>query len=128
MTYLKYKFSILTTRRRIEVAVLDTINTIDLSVAGTPSIVIRDLSEYATLPFLAAFDVPSPSDPEASPSPSKERKPTRRVTYIALTKKVMPLLLDIFLQFRGTVGIYNDETVESIISVSSVTDNYAMCQ
>ena len=82
---------------------------IDLSVPGSPSLVIRDLSEYATLPFLAAFEV------QAGP---KTQSPPKRITYIALSKKTMPMLVDLFLRFKTNVGIYLDGTVESVLSVS----------
>ena len=81
---------------------------IDLSIPGSPSLVIRDLSEYATLPFLAAFDV--------QPGP-KTQSPPKRITYIALSKKMMPMLVDLFLRFKDNVGIYLDGTVESVLSV-----------
>jgi hypothetical protein len=115
----------LTGAKSVEAAVLDTINSVDLSVSGAASIVLRDLSEYATLPFIAAFSVSRASS--ADLPKSQEHKPTKRVTYIALTKKVTPLLLDIFLQFRGTVDIYNDETVESILSVRVFVRFTATC-
>ena len=67
-----------------------------------------------TLPFLAAFDVPS-NQSEAASGPSKE---VPRVTYIGVAKKVMPLLLDIFMRFKSYDEIYSDETVEAILSVS----------
>ena len=82
---------------------------IDLSIPGSPSLVIHDLSEYATLPFLAAFDV--------QPG-SRSQSPPKRITYIALSKKTMPMLVELFLRFKADVGIYVDGTVESILSVS----------
>lgn len=81
---------------------------IDLSISGSPSLVIRDLSEYTTLPFMAAFDVP--------PSPRKQTPP-QRVTYIALSKKTMPMLVELFLRFKADVDIYVDGTVECVLSV-----------
>ena len=82
---------------------------IDLSIPDSPSLVIRDLSEYATLPFLAAFDV------QSGP---KSQSPPKRITYIALSKKTMPMLVELFLRFKDNVGIYLDGTVESVLSVS----------
>ena len=92
-----------------QAVVLDTIVGIDLSIPGSPSLVIRDLSEYATLPFLAAFDV------QGGP---KSQSPPKRITYIALSKKTMPMLVELFLRFKANVGIYLDGTVESVLSVS----------
>lgn len=74
---------------------------------GVPSLILRDLSEYATLPFMAAFDVPSPGT-----------KPQKRVSYIAISKKVMPQLVDLFLKFRANPEIYVNGTLEAILSVS----------
>ena len=82
---------------------------IDLLIPGSPSLVIRDLSEYATLPFLASFDV------QRGP---KSQSPPKRITYIALSKKTMPMLVELFLRFKDNVGIYVDGTVESVLSVS----------
>lgn len=85
---------------------------IDLSVPGSPSLVIRDLSEYVTLPFLAAFDV------QPSPRNQNLQTPQKRITYIALSKKTMPMLVDLFLRFKTNVEIYVDGTIESVLSVS----------
>lgn len=82
---------------------------VDLSVAGSPSLVMRDLSEYVTLPFMAAFDVQSHS---------QARAPQKRVTYIALAKKTMPMLVDLFLQFKSSPEVYLDGTVEALLAVS----------
>ena len=76
---------------------------------GVPSLILRDLSEYATLPFMAAFDVPSSTT-----------RPQKRVSYIALSKKVMPQLVDLFLRFKTNPEIYVDGTLEAILSVSRV--------
>ena len=85
---------------------------IDLSIPDSSSLVIRDLSEYVTLPFLAAFD--------AQPNPKNQslQTPQKRVTYIALSKKTMPMLVELFLRFKTNVGIYVDGTLESVLSVS----------
>lgn len=74
---------------------------------GVPSLILRDLSEYATLPFMAAFDVPSSGT-----------KPQKRVSYIALSKKTMPQLVDLFLKFKTNPEIYVNGTLEAILSVS----------
>lgn len=92
---------------------MDTISGIDFSVPGSPSLVMQDLSNYATLPFLAAFDVPN-SNPQS-------QTPQKRVTYIALTKKTMPVLVDLYLRFKESEAIYADGTLESILSVSIFT-------
>lgn len=93
--------------------VMDAIDEIELSTAGVPSLIMRDLSEYITLAFLASFDVQ-----EAAASGSKtNRPPQKRVTYIALSKKTMPQVVTLFLQFKDNATIYNDGTVEAILSV-----------
>lgn len=70
---------------------------------------MRDLSEFATLPFLAAFDVP------ANP---KSQTPQKRITYIALAKKTMPMLVDLFLRFKEREEIFVDGTIEAVLSVT----------
>jgi hypothetical protein len=93
---------------------VDAIDEIDLSVSGVPSLVLSDLSEYITLPFLAAFDVQEPS---ITVSSSKNTRSQKRVTYIALSKRTMPQVVKLFLQFKENPVIYNDGTVEAILSV-----------
>jgi hypothetical protein len=91
----------------VQVAVSDVIQDIDMTSPGVPSLILRDLSEYATLPFMAAFDVPS-----------SDSKPQKRVSYIALSKKTMPQLVDLFLKFKASPEIYTNGTLEVILSVS----------
>ena len=88
---------------------MEVIQDIDMMSAGVPSLILRDLSEYATLPFMAAFDVPSSTT-----------KPQKRVSYIALSKKAMPQLVDLFLRFKANSEIYVNGTLEAILSVSSM--------
>lgn len=94
---------------------MDAVDGIDLSSAGAPSLILRDLSEYSTLPFLAAFDVPEL--PSAANTPSQKSKTQKRVTYIALSKKSMPQLVELFLRFKEDADIYLDGTIESIFAV-----------
>jgi hypothetical protein len=86
-----------------------TIEGIDLSIPGSSSLVMRDLSEYATLPFLAAFEVP------AQP---KSQTPPKRISYIAICKKTMPMLVDLFLRFKDQIEVYVDGTLEAVVSVA----------
>lgn len=99
---------------------MEAIDGIELSGVGVPSLILRDLSEFSTLPFIAAFDAPDPQAAGRSPgTSSKQGRDTRkRVTYIALSKKTMPLLVDMFLRFKDNTDIYVDGTVEAIFSVS----------
>ena len=104
-----------------EGAVVDAIDDMNLTVMGVPSLVLRDLSEYVTLPFLAAFDVVISSDAtsQASAGAKQGRNPQKRITYIALAKKIMPQLVDLYLRFKDNADIYNDGTLEAIFSVCS---------
>ncbi|KAJ6531650.1 hypothetical protein DFH09DRAFT_1409114 [Mycena vulgaris] len=95
----------------VQAIVVETIVDLDLSAPGCPSLVMRDLSEFATLPFLAAFDVP--------PNP-KAQTPQKRITYIALAKKIMPMLVDLFLRFKAREEIYIDGTIEAVLSAYSI--------
>jgi hypothetical protein len=97
--------------------VITTVSGIDLSVPGSPSLVMKDLSEYATLAFLAAFDV------QPQPNSHTPQTPQKRVTYIALSKKVMPKLVELFMRFKQSPEIYSDGTVEAVLSVSGVASS-----
>ena len=92
----------------------------DLSVTGSPSLFMRDLSELLTLPYLGSFDVQSQETDSLRHAPP-------RVTYIALTKKVMPMLLEMFMKFKDDDAIYADETVEIVCSVRSKIDIWMSC-
>ncbi|KAI0073983.1 hypothetical protein K474DRAFT_1774330 [Panus rudis PR-1116 ss-1] len=105
----------------VQSVVMEAINSIDLSAPGTPSLILRDLSEYSTLPFLAAFDAPpAPSERNASASPQSSRTQPKRVSYIALSKKTMPLLVELFLRFKDHAAIYADGTLEAIFSAYAI--------
>jgi hypothetical protein len=94
--------------------VLDTLARLDLSGPGSSSLVIRDLAECITLPFLAAFDVRIPS--------STPKAAQKRVTYIALSKKAMPRVVELYLQFKSDAAIYTDGTLETVINVCGSSD------
>ncbi|CAE6416233.1 unnamed protein product [Rhizoctonia solani] len=98
----------------VQSVVLDAVLDFDLSLPGLPSLVLTDLSEFATLAFLAAFDVP-----DANPS-GDARRPPRRVTYIALAKRIMPVVVEIYSRFKATVDIYEDGTLDHILSAYSI--------
>ncbi|KIJ91398.1 hypothetical protein K443DRAFT_115078 [Laccaria amethystina LaAM-08-1] len=98
----------------VQAVVMDTIINIDLTTKGSPSLVIRDLSEYATLAFLAGFDV------QPQPKSQTPQTPQKRVTYIALSKKTMPLLVDLLMQFKADREIYVDGTFEAVLSAYSI--------
>jgi hypothetical protein len=98
---------------------MDAISGIDLSLAGSPSLVMRDLAEYSTLPFLAAFDA-QPTSSSTVPDTPKSAVPQKRITYIGLVKKTMPMLVDLFLRFKHNTDIYVDGTLEAVLSVSKL--------
>ena len=97
---------------------MDTITNIDLDVPGSPSLVMRDLADYATLPFLAAIDV------QPHPRTQQIQTPQKRITYIALSKRAMPMLVELFLRFKANVDVYVDRTLESVLSVRIISRCY----
>ncbi|EJC99516.1 uncharacterized protein FOMMEDRAFT_142756 [Fomitiporia mediterranea MF3/22] len=102
----------------VQTTVVGAMNDVDLSVAGASSLVLRDLSEILTLPYLGAFDVHGPAGDPARPS--KDPRVSKRVTYIGLTKKITTMLLEIFLRFKEVEVIYADGTLESVFSAFAV--------
>ncbi|KAF8345051.1 hypothetical protein F5887DRAFT_1282803 [Amanita rubescens] len=94
----------------LQSVIMDTVLDINLSSPGTPSLVIRDMSEYATFPFLASFDLQNQNSKTA---PSK-------VTYVALSKKAMPLLVDLYLRFKDNIDLYMDRSMEALLSAYSI--------
>ncbi|CDO76858.1 hypothetical protein BN946_scf185033.g55 [Trametes cinnabarina] len=105
----------------VQSVVMEAVDSIDLTAPGVASLVLRDLSEYATLPFLAAFDVQAAPPSSAVPSTSKpSRTGVQRVTYIALSKRTIPLLVELFLRFKEDVAIYADGTIEALFAAYSI--------
>jgi hypothetical protein len=114
----------------LQANVVDTVNGIELTEVGAPSLILRDLSEYATLAFIASFDVPRAqslgsisSATAQAPLPATAATtspPRKRITYIALTKMCMPRLADLFLQFKEKDEIFVDGTVEALFSAYAV--------
>ena len=102
---------------------MEAVGGIELTETGTPSHILRDLSEYATLAFIASFDVPEVPKHEAklaattSPSAQQQQK---RITYIALAKICMPKLAELFLQFKDKDEVFVDEIVEAVLSAYAV--------
>ncbi|CCO28933.1 Protein MON2 homolog [Rhizoctonia solani AG-1 IB] len=94
--------------------VLDAVLDFDLNLPGLPSLVLTDLSEFATLAFLASFDVPDIN------TGSDARKPPRRVTYIGMAKRVMPTVVEIYTRFKTSVDIYEDGTLDRMLSAYSI--------
>lgn len=90
------------------------VSTIKLDARGSASLIIRDLSEFATLAYVASFDAP----PESTSTSSSAKLPPKRITYIALTKKTIPLLVELYQKFKDDILIYVDGTLEAVLSVS----------
>jgi len=93
---------------------MNTISSISPTIPLSPSLILSDISSYATLPFLAAFDVP---ETQTSVTTAPSRQPPKRVTYIALAKKTMPILVDLFMKYKDSPQIYSDGSVEAVLSV-----------
>lgn len=64
---------------------MEAVSSITLAAPGIP-LVLRDLSQYATLPFLAAFDVPDASTSSGLLSITSSRA-TKRATSPSVTRK-----------------------------------------
>ncbi|KAH9013194.1 hypothetical protein EDB84DRAFT_1533406 [Lactarius hengduanensis] len=107
----------------VQAIVMDAVGGIELTETGTPSYILRDLSEYATLAFIASFDVPEVPKhgtklaATTSPPTSQQQK---RITYIALAKVCMPKLADLFLRFKDKDEVFVDEIVEAVLSAYAV--------
>lgn len=110
---------------------MDTVDGIELTEVGASSYILRDLSEYATLAFIASFDVPqAPKLQSAEPSTAAAQAPAttttttppqqKRITYIALAKMCMPRLAELFSRFKGQDEIFADGTVEAVLSAYAV--------
>ena len=104
---------------------MDTVNGIELTEPGAPSHILRDLSEYATLAFIASFDVPQVHRQGAKPftvvqAPASTPPQHKRITYIALTKMCMPRLAELLLQFKEKDEVFVEGTVEAVLSAYAV--------
>ncbi|KAG9017683.1 hypothetical protein FRB90_000273 [Tulasnella sp. 427] len=101
----------------LQASVLEAIAGVQLSVPGSPSALISDVAEYSTLAFLAAFEYEEQSLPGMA---ADRKRPTKRVTYIALAKKTMPMLLELYMRFKDVKDIYEDGTIETVFSAFSI--------
>jgi hypothetical protein len=101
------------------------VNGIELTEPGAPSHILRDLSEYATLAFIASFDVPQVHGQSSKPftavqAPASMTPQHKRITYIALAKICMPKLAELFLQFKEKDEVFVDGTVGAVLSAYAV--------
>jgi hypothetical protein len=87
---------------------------VDMLVPGSPSLILSDFSYFVTLPFVAAYDL------NQTPTLSQvEGKPIlKKVTYIAICKRAMPVLAHLYNRFKASVDIYADGTMDAILAVS----------
>ena len=94
----------------VQASILEVLAAIKLEIPGAASAVLTDLAEYLTLAFIAAFD----SEVEL---PGRGAKPVQRVSYIALSKEVMPHVLWLFQRFKEDSSIYEQGAVERMFAV-----------
>lgn len=104
---------------------MDTVDSIELTEPGAPSHILRDLSEYATLAFIASFDVPQTHRQSVKlaavvQAPGTAPPLHKRITYIALAKMCMPKMAELFLQFKEKDEVFVDGTVEAVFSAYAV--------
>jgi len=93
---------------------MQTLEGLQINDASVSSLVLCDVAEYSTLAFLASFEYEEP----LLAAGQTDRKPTKkRITYIGLSKKTMPLLVNLFLRFQDELEIYENGTLERILSV-----------
>lgn len=79
-------------------------DSVDLLVPGFPSILLKDLAGFVALAFSGTI-----------PQESKARP--RKLTYIAVSKRAIPRLSQLYLRFKGAAEIYADGTVDTIFAV-----------
>ncbi|KAH7100328.1 hypothetical protein BKA62DRAFT_706688 [Auriculariales sp. MPI-PUGE-AT-0066] len=102
----------------VQANIFKVLESLDLTVPLSPSLVLRDLAEYATLPFLAGFDFEPPT--MTSDASVIKTKTTKRVSYIAVSKRAMPWLVELYLQFEDMSQIYADGTLEAVVAAYSI--------
>jgi hypothetical protein len=79
-------------------------DSVDLLVPGFSSILLKDLAGFVTLAF-------------SRTSPQEIKGKRRKLTYIAVSKRAIPQLSQLYLRFKGTPEMYADGTVEAIFTV-----------
>lgn len=95
----------------VQSAVYDALQALQLaSLPGLPSLVLVDLADYATLAYYAGFTVEG--------AVSKSTSVPKQVTYIALSKKAMPRVVELCDAFKTETQLYSDGTIEHVLSVS----------
>ncbi|KZV66097.1 hypothetical protein PENSPDRAFT_689284 [Peniophora sp. CONT] len=100
----------------VQAVVLDAATAFEAQkVQGAPSVLLGDVAEYATLAFLGAFDAPPPMHIQA-----QNKATGLRVTYVALCKKSLPLLVQLFLRFKCDSRIWSDGTLERVLAALAI--------
>ena len=99
-----------------QASIIDIVQAIDLAESGIPSLIMRDLSEFSLLAFLAGCHAHPTlvSGPETPVLTSMHK----HVTYIRLSKKMMPMLVELYMQFKDHAKTYKDGTLEAVLLVS----------
>ncbi|GAA5982776.1 hypothetical protein JCM10908_006780 [Rhodotorula pacifica] len=96
----------------LQATVLEVVAAVKLDeLPGAAAAVITELSEYVTLAFTASFD---------APSYGSVGKAGQRVTYIALTKEVMPHIQWLFNKYRDDPSVYEDGALERVLEAYSL--------
>jgi hypothetical protein len=72
---------------------------------------MKDLAYFVTLAFSGTVRSP------VVDAPPESRIKSKPLTYIALCKRVMPLLAHMYSRFKGSSDIYADGTVGAILAV-----------
>ncbi|KAG1875783.1 hypothetical protein F4604DRAFT_1903720 [Suillus subluteus] len=103
----------------LQVVVLDAIADISPTGPGVPSLILQYLSKFSTLPFPVVFHAPilSPDSPGTPIAASFQKQNT----YIALSKKVTPLIVELYMCFKDELEIYEDGTMEAVFSAYSIS-------
>ncbi|KAG8801542.1 hypothetical protein FRC17_006613 [Serendipita sp. 399] len=96
--------------------ILAVFDSIDLVVPGSPSLLLADLAYFITLAFTSSSDL---HDLSTVPRGNDSIK-VKKVTYIALCKRVMPLLAHLYSRFKKLPDIYANGTVEAILAAYSI--------
>ena len=105
----------------VQASILEVLAAIKLEIPGAASAVLTDLAEYLTLAFIAAFD----SEVDL---PGRGARPVQRVSYIALSKEVMPHVLWLFQRFKDDPSIYEQGAVERMFAVRFHLLSLLMCK
>jgi len=103
----------------LQSAILEVVAVIKLDeVPGAASAVLSDLSDYLILAYFAPFEAP--------PDGSGRIKQAQQVTFIALTKEVMPHILWLYQKYRDDSSIYEQGAIEKMLSVRQTFTSHSL--